>query len=484
MYRALAQSHTAARPHPWIVRSAAVLLTVTVSALAHADIIDWDNSSGGLFGVHTNWNPQTVPIAADTARFALADTYTVTFDQQHSIGALQVTNGNVTFNLAGPSAPALESSSVHAIGGANVAFTVTGGELKAGSGTTIVGNGANQDVTMTVTGAGTVWDVGGQLRVGNGGANCLATLVVENGGNVQTGATLMIASGNNVATEGHLIVSGTGSNISGPNINVGTQIGSATLLIENGATVTTTARNNIATAVDSTGVATVTGAGSEWSVTQFRLAGGANAPSSGADGTLIVDDSGRLVASQDFTNWTGGTVRGANDGAIHMTGASVAHRTVTNHGVFAPGLPGETGTLAITSPTSNAIYSQQVDATNGTGTLRIRLEADGVNDMLSVDGDINLAGVLDILPFGGYQGFDGHEFTILSWTGELTGTFDSIDAFALPPYTYWDFDDLYTLGQVRIFVPEPASMSLLAVGAWLLLGRRRGAAKTATQRCA
>ena len=61
--------------------------------------IQWNNSAGGSFHTATNWDPQTVPGAGDTAVFGLASAYSV------DVGAatterLEIRNGDVTFTNA------------------------------------------------------------------------------------------------------------------------------------------------------------------------------------------------------------------------------------------------------------------------------------------------------------------------------------------------------------------------------------------------
>ncbi|NQT86252.1 discoidin domain-containing protein [bacterium] len=96
----------------------------------------------------------------------------------------------------------------------------------------------------------------------------------------------------------------------------------------------------------------------------------------------------------------------------------------------------------------------------------------GTNDMLSTSGTLTLGGTLNVWSLGGafarWQSFDLLDF------GTLVGEFDEVN---LPPLgdriQYWDASALYTTGNITVAVPDPASLSLLALGGLALVRRRR-----------
>ena len=69
---------------------------ITVNGTAPTNIIQWNNPAGGLFQTATNWDPQTVPGANDTAVFGLASAYSVDVGTA-TTERLEIRNGDLTF---------------------------------------------------------------------------------------------------------------------------------------------------------------------------------------------------------------------------------------------------------------------------------------------------------------------------------------------------------------------------------------------------
>jgi len=96
--------------------------------------------------------------------------------------------------------------------------------------------------------------------------------------------------------------------------------------------------------------------------------------------------------------------------------------------------------------------------------------AAGEYDQLVSSGLLNLGGTLDIELLGGFIPEYGSVFKLFD--GSLVGTFGDIDLPALPTGLVWGTDSLYSDGALSV-VPEPTTLSLLALGGLMALRRRR-----------
>ena len=107
------------------------------------------------------------------------------------------------------------------------------------------------------------------------------------------------------------------------------------------------------------------------------------------------------------------------------------------------------------------------------GALEIELGGTGAEeiDALNVTGRAAVDGRLEVCLVDGFVPSPGDTFHILAATS-VTGTFDQVSSPDLAPGMWWEID--YSATQVTLTaVPEPATLSLLAVGALLLMQRRR-----------
>jgi len=167
-------------------------------------------------------------------------------------------------------------------------------------------------------------------------------------------------------------------------------------------------------------------------------------------------------------NFTGGTL--LNVGTFH---GNLVQTNADADSVLAPGPAGGTGTMTI-----NGNYDQQG------GALEIEIASAVMNDVLVVNGQVDLAGDLTVL--FGYEPAEMDRWTILTNDGtDDSGTFDGLSegaVFYVPTsarplritYLGGDGNDI-----VLTTVPEPATMALLGLAAAGLGGyvrRRRRAA--------
>ena len=263
-----------------------------------------------------------------------------------------------------------------------------------------IGETAISTGVATVTGPGSQWNNSGNLFVGNFGDG---TLNVTAGGVVSNGNSSV---GRNTDSTGVVTVTGAGSqwNNSG-NLIVGAG-GDGTLNVEAGGVVSN-ATGFIGLGGSSTGVATVTGAGSQWNNSTGLSVGGF-----GGNGTLNVE-AGGVISNADGSIGGGllstgvATVTGAgsqwnnsadlNVGQVGNGTLNVEAGGVVSNATGVIGLNGgSTGVATVAGAGSQWNNSGNLDiAPAGTGTLNIAdngLVAVGGTTSLGASGAVNLTG--------------------------------------------------------------------------------------------
>jgi outer membrane autotransporter protein len=233
------------------------------------------------------------------------------------LGTVPTSVQSVVINTTGPNAT-LISGGTAAAGTTNIGLnntgmlTISNGGTLAG-GQAFLGNLFGSVGTATVTGAGSVWNAEGMV-VGYHGAG---TLNILNGAAVGT-SVWEFSLGDHFGGSGAATVDGAGSILTASDFVVGNG-GTGTLVVSNGGTVVgTTWTSYIGQAAGSVGTATVTGPGSHLIVANNGLAIGQM-----GNGTLTIANGGVVsVSGNVLLGFQAGSVGTLNIGG--GTGAAAA----------------------------------------------------------------------------------------------------------------------------------------------------------------
>lgn len=171
----------------------------------------------------------------------------------------------------------------------------------------LVGGSETGSGTVVVTGAGSMWDLDGNITLGRDGD---ASLLVEDGGAVATEGQIDtgLAAGTNVT----VVVRDLGSSLSSASWLIANN---GSVSIENGASVTTGQFSEIAGLANQSADVVVTGAGSQWTVAEHLFIG------SRGTGTLTISDGGRVDSGFGFNGLRLGWQSGS-DGTLTVSGTS------------------------------------------------------------------------------------------------------------------------------------------------------------------
>jgi T5SS/PEP-CTERM-associated repeat protein len=259
-------------------------ITLAISQVARGVDKDWTNTSGGFFQTTTNWDPAGVPGSADRAIFDLNTNYNVTFFGGATNSRLLVSDDQVTFNLAGSQYNLTNTGSTSLIVGLAGIAVGAAGQLY------LTNNG-----TLSCVSA----EIGRSAQFGIGGTG---TIGVTNNSTLRISQVFAIGS----SRPGNLIVN-SGGDVVGSINTIGQ---------------------------DAVGSASISGAGSTWTNTNWIDVGGGAAGSIsitaaaqvsddfatvgvGAAGTALVDGlNSRWTHASDFT--VGGFANGV--GLLNVTG--------------------------------------------------------------------------------------------------------------------------------------------------------------------
>jgi outer membrane autotransporter protein len=275
-------------------------------------------------------------------------------------------------------------------------LTIADGGEVSGGGFTTIGTWGGSSGTVKVTGAGSVWNssVSGSLHVGDRG---MGRLIVEDGAAVIGGDGSI---GTEASAVGEVSVTGAGSTwTNAGNLYVGS-LGTGSLTIGAGATVSAGGVVSVADQIGSSGILVV-------------------------DGTLV---------------GTGGV--GINAGG-RLQGSGMVTGNTTIAGTIAPG--NSIGTLHVAGPYTQAAGS----------FYEVEIDSAGNSDLIDVSGTATLnGGTVRVVPFPGFALTT--PYTILTATGGVTGTFAGAtmgfsSAFLSPELTYHTNDVTIAVAQTASF---------------------------------
>ncbi|MDB2526811.1 hypothetical protein N9X53_08990, partial [Mariniblastus sp.] len=284
---------------------------LVVSSAVQAQVIDWDNTSGNdaWYDRFDNWVGGSPPTSTQTARFNQAATYDVWWDnvtstQNPEVGFLQILQGDVTFDNRDEEASTQYLYTINGSGGTGAFsdFSISG------SGTSLTNRGLHLHslgggevlggATLTLDGSD---PNGAKLTVGGVGFNIGGNLNIQSGGTFDNTAGYI---GRYSGSTGIATVTGSGSQWNNSNfLSVGEE-GNGTLNVEAGGLVSNT-EGYIGLNSSSTGVATVTGSGSQWNNSNGLFLGGTSTTDGGM-GSLSIQNQGQVNVGNDL-NSSGGT---------------------------------------------------------------------------------------------------------------------------------------------------------------------------------
>lgn len=345
------------------IRLAALTAALTLGAgwvagQTESQDLTWVGTSSGTFNDAQRWLPATRPTSSKVVHFNTGAAHTVYLTDDTFVDGVMVQNDQLTLDLGGYTLTALNTAGYGLVVGANAQdtaeATITNGTFSVQAADV----GRVGTVGTLTIGAGGVLDMRsvGQYALLSVGAGGTGTLVVQGGGGVHLGTEnpygLHIGGDPRLgaAGTGTVVVTGTGSTLDMPTADLfaGSYYtgGSGYFTVSDGASAAT-ANAWVGYYDATTGSATVTGAGSTWTVNGGVFVGGehpnlnqVNSPA--GQGMLQVQSGGTLTAGSvsvgspgDGTgtfNISGGsasvagtlTVYNGTGNAVNLSGGSLA----------------------------------------------------------------------------------------------------------------------------------------------------------------
>ena len=234
--------------------AAAIAVTVTPSGA-----ISWAAAASGSWNTASNWNPATVPGAANQADIGVAGTYTVTSSQNNAVGSLDISDSSAIL--------AITTSST---------FTIGDQPASQNAGTILVSNGSSLDLD-----AGTFTN-SGEIAVAATSPS-VATLGISGSVTLNGSGSILLANVQNSIVG---LASGASlTNVNNTIVGAGT-VGNSSLTLTNEGTI----ESHLGTLTVNTGSNTIANTGTLGSV----------------DGDLVVDSSVSGTGKETIS--TGGTL--------------------------------------------------------------------------------------------------------------------------------------------------------------------------------
>ncbi|MCW1926118.1 autotransporter-associated beta strand repeat-containing protein [Luteolibacter arcticus] len=448
-----------------------VLLANTTAGAATVTVANTGgNTTGsvmnGTGGIHLQ-GVQNFDVADVTGNASADLTVSMTLDNPGSMGGAA---GGI--NKIGGGTMALAKQATYlggtTINGGVLDLTATGGSGGVIRGTATINNGGTLRLSAAdVTGYGTGTDRLSTINVNAGGTLHVATTANQTLGNAVinlTGGSVTGIAGSNIdffqgSSAVNTLASSTTATISGTKLTLrqgtgvtftvadGTTASGIDLDVSSEITNATYGNNPLTKAGDGTmrlsGTNTYTGA--------TNITGG----------TLLVDGA---IGTGAVTVGSGGTLGGGSATAGLIGG------NVTIDGTLSPG--NSAGTLSLAGSLMLQATANLNWELNSSAPLALGL---GVNDLVTVAGDLTLDGILNIT---GSSSFDsaatGTRWTLLTYGGTLTNNILELGVMpTLEGDRSWELDTS-TAGEIGlVIIPEPGAAALIGSFGMLLLLRRR-----------
>ncbi len=441
-----------------------VLLAAALAAMtvANAQAAVWTGNDSGDWQVANNWQELAVPATGTgtNVTFGAATTYAITNKPSSSFGNATFTSAagaNYTLaGLAGTPNPIFTKITVE---GSNNASNHTISASARLNGRTVDVQSVLTSLTLSNIdwGNGTVTKDGvGTLIITNAGNN--PQLVQMNAGtldlrnNIGTGNGAFRLAGTNAAA---VVTNSTGTTRTAHFGYSGTATSSFAGSITGNLNVINgrTNEGGIPQTFTATSAHTYTGTTAltrgSWILNGTHTGGGNYAITSATNDTgalnALLGGAGTIVLA-DSTKTLSFTGNAANRLAILRPGATNA----------------DTATMTL----GNGSIATTVNLNNNS-VLRVDIGAASASDRVAIFGDLSLnaGSTLDVLALAG--AFDGSDYTVATFTGNLTGTFGTVAGLDS------NYQVNYNTNSITLSViPEPASLALLALGGVLMLPRR------------
>jgi hypothetical protein len=434
-----------------------LLLLLASSSAVNATAFVWTNTLGGNWSALTNWSPNGVPGASDTASISSNGTYTITINSAQSVGTLTMNalSGAQTLNIVGGGTLTINGAST---GNANGILEVSGGTL-TGTGSLVLAGpldwtaGTIKGVVQFNGGAfsGSDFLQGGQLI--NVGTLAWNGVISDGVGSIVSNAPsgTVNATGSGALMQNQFGTPQTFYNAGQFNISANPALTIADDFVNSGTTTISAGTVSFTGGGTNTSTISVTA-----STAALQFGGGTFTNTSGS----TISDSGSLIFSAGTANMAGAVTVGVSNIFNGATANVTGNYPITNLLVISLGTVGFNGTGALTPPV--------MTMSGGTVT----------GNVVTVTGPLNWSGgtIKSVVQFSGGT-FSGSEFLqggeiinmgTLAWNGPTiddgvgsiisnapSGTINATGSGALMQNQFGTPQTFYNAGQFNISASNP-----------------------------